>query len=486
MRFLPRIVSAYVLGVAAISAADPAPLRIPVTCSVPGKGLASVALYDRDGVLVRTLLAAAPVEVGKREVVWDGTDDLGRPVAAGTYSPKGIFFPTGPSLNWVMKVGKSGNPPWTTADGSGNWGGNLAHPASITSNGTDVVMVQGCVEDGVITGVQQMDAEGAIKLRYHTFYPWDSRSASAMDVKNLYLGILNWGSGLEIAEYKLGEPRGRILTKLPSKMVKTPIGRWKYRAMNNLDGLAITDDRIYASVAVTDELFIIERASGKILKQVALPKPYGVAVSNGRLLVVSDTQVLTYSLEGERQGVLVPTGTLTAPNALCVGADGTVYVGDSGRIAIDIEWEGGTKQIHAFSATGKPLRRIGKAGGAPRGGRFDSTALGDITGICIAPGGKSLMVTDVATGFQRTSRWSLDGKLEREWFCRKLECWSDVRNPARPDELVKIGGAFDDELTAQAWEIDFTAKTWHPAWHYTMPFAQCWQDDVVVGFGHGG
>ena len=145
--------------------------------------------------------------------------------------------------------------------------------------------------------------------------------------------------------------------------------------MNNLDGLAITAERIYASVGVNNELFIIERASGKILKQVSVPKPYGLAVSNSRLLVVSDTQVLTYTLDGEPQGVLVPSGTLTAPNALCVGTDGTVYVGDSGRIAIDIEWEGGTKQIHAFTAAGKPLRRIGKSGGAPRSGRFDSLGL---------------------------------------------------------------------------------------------------------------
>ncbi len=486
MRFLPYFVSACVLGSSGLAAADQTPLRIPVAYSAPDKGFASVALYDRDGVLVRTLLAAAPVESGKRTLVWDGTDDLGRPVAAGAYTPKGIFFTAGPSLNWVMKVGKSGTPPWTTEDGSGNWGGNLAHPASITSNGKDVVMVQGCVEDHTITGVQQMDGDGKISLRYHTFYPWDSRSASAMDDKNLYLGILNWGSGLEIAEYKLGEPRGRILTKLPSKLVKTPVGRWKHREMNNLDGLAITAERIYASVGVNNELFIIERASGKILKQVSVPKPYGLVVSNGRLLVVSDTQVLTYTLDGERQGVLVPSGTLTAPNALCVGTDGTVYVGDSGRIAIDIEWEGGTKQIHAFTAAGKPLRRIGKSGGAPRSGRFDSSALGDITGLCIAPGGKSLLATEVTTGFQRTSRWSLDGKLEREWFCRKLECWGDVRNPARPDELVKVGSAFDDNLRMQSWEMDLPKKTWRPAWSYTMPFAQCWQDDVVVGFGHGG
>nr|MBA3686511.1 hypothetical protein [Planctomycetota bacterium] len=336
------------------------------------------------------------------------------------------------------------------------------------------------------TGVQQMDADGGVQLRYHTFYPWDSRSASAMDASNLYVGILNWGSGLEIAEYALGQPRGKILTKLPSKMVKTPIGRWKGRELNNLDGLAITADRIYAAVAMTNELFVIERASGKILKQVAIPSPRGVAVAKDRLLVVSEDQVVTCSLDGEQTGVLVPKGRLKAPNAISAHADGTVFVGDSGRIAIDIEWQGGTKQIHVFDAAGKALRTIGKAGGAPRSGRFDSAALGDITGICIAPGAKSLLVTDVATGFHRTSRWSLDGALEKEWFCRKLETSSDRINPHRPDELVKVGGVFDDILNVQAWEMDLAKKTWRPGWRYTMSYANNWQDHTVVGFGHGG
>ena len=142
MTFSLRL-AATLLAAAALGAAESAPLRVPVSVPLPGKGLASVALYDRDGVLVRTLLSAAPVDSGRREIIWDGTDDLGRPVPVGSYTPKGVFFSEPPSLTWVMKVGKSGNPPWSTADGKGNWGGNLGFPASIASNGTDVVMVQG-------------------------------------------------------------------------------------------------------------------------------------------------------------------------------------------------------------------------------------------------------------------------------------------------------------------------------------------------------
>ncbi|MBA3685551.1 MAG: hypothetical protein H0W72_09980, partial [Planctomycetes bacterium] len=485
MTMLTRLLAVFATVTAGWAASE-GELRLPVTYTAPKPGLVSLALYDDQGVLVRSLLSAAKVAAGPGTVTWDGTDDLGRAVKPGTYRAKGVSFPAAPALKWLMKVGKNGNPPWPTPDGHGGWGGNLAYPASITSNGTSAVMVWGCVEDNLITGVQEMDADGEITRRYHTFYPWDTRSASAMDAKNLYVGILSGDHGLEIAEYTLGEPRGRILCQLTTKKVKVPKGRWRGRDWNLVDGLAITADRIYATVAENGELFVIERATGKILDQVAIAKPYGVALAKDRLLVVSGEQVLTCGLDGKPTGVLVAKGQLQAPNAICVHADGTVYVGDSGRIGIDIEYEGGDKRIHVFSAAGKPLRTIGKPGGAPRSGRWDPSALGDITGLCIAPGGKALLVTDVATGFLRTSRWSLSGTLEKEWFGRKLENYSDQINPARPDELIKIGGPLDDPLTFQAWQFDVAKKTWRPAWRYTMPYANCWQQDVVGGYMHGG
>src|SRR5436190_9817181 len=330
LRFVPILVLLLAFRAAAAHEKSPE-LRIPVKYDAPGKGYVSLALVDKDGVHVRTLLSAAPVEKGPQSIAWDGTSDLGVPVGAGPYSVKAVFFETPPSLDFVMKVGKSGTPPWPTADGKGSWGGNLGGPAGLCSNGKSIVMVWSCVEDHAITGVQRMDADGAIQLRYSTFYPWDVRSAAAMDEKNLYLGILRDGQALEIAEYKLGEPRGKILVKLPSAMVKTASGRWKPRTMNNLDGLAISADRIYASVGLNDELFVIERATGKILKQVSVPSPRGLAVTKDGLIVVSAEQVLKYTLDGEPAGVLIAKGTLQAPNAVALSAEGMILVGDSGR-----------------------------------------------------------------------------------------------------------------------------------------------------------
>jgi hypothetical protein len=474
------------LGFAAQAAADPTPVRIAVPYSAPGKGFLSLALYDSDGVLVRSLLSAEPVAPGAGTVAWDATSDLGVPVVAGSFTAKGVFFTEPPSLSWAMKVGKDGNPPWRTADGTGDWGGNLGGPAGLCANANSIVMVWGCVEDNQITGVQQMDADGRIGLRYHTFYPWDQRSAAAMDGSNLYVAILKDCAELQIAEYKLGKPRGRILAMLPAKMQTTASGRWRGRGANVVDGLALTATRIYASVGANDELYVIDRASGAILKTVAMPGARGLAVHQDRLLVASGEQVLRLTLDGAPDGIAVAKGTLRAAHTLCVGADGTLWVGDSGRFDPEPENESGSKRIHAFDPAGRPLRAIGKAGGAPRSGRFDPAAFGDIHGMCLTPDGKALMVNDTATGFARTSRWSLDGRLERQWFARKLETGPDAMNPDRPEETVKIGGAFDDAMTAQAWRMDYEKKTWQPAWRYTMPFAANWQDDVVVGYGHGG
>ena len=48
----------------------------------------SVAIVDSDGTVVRRLLTSAPVRAGVRRLNWDGRDDSGQVVPAGTYKPR--------------------------------------------------------------------------------------------------------------------------------------------------------------------------------------------------------------------------------------------------------------------------------------------------------------------------------------------------------------------------------------------------------------
>lgn len=458
----------------------------------PAKGFISLALYDKSGILVRSLLYAKPVEAGKQSIEWDGTTDMGKPAASGAYTAKGVFFTQSPALNYEMIVGKSGNPPWRTADGTGDWGGNLGFPSSIVSNGKSLLMSYAAVEDNQITGIQQMDGDGTISTRYFSFYPWDTRMAAAMDDTNYYLGILNTQKKqIEIAEYKLGEPRGKIHVVLPTKPHKEQTEtRWRGRFTAWLDGIAITKDTIFATIGADDALFIIDRATGQIRKQISIPSPRGLAISNGKLLLVSGKTVVRLSLEGETEATVVKAGVLQDPNPLAIDNADNIYVGDGGQVGIQgVATRSGTRQIHVFTSEGKPLRKIGKAGGAPAEGRFDENGLGAITSLVVGPGAggaSAVWVNDIATGFPRTTRWSLDGQLERQWFGRKLSLFSDVFNPARPNELIYTSSAFADEPGISAYEMDIAKKTWRPSWHYDTTWADMYQEDVFLSNTHGG
>jgi len=134
----------------ATAAAGSSGIHIPVGFAAPADGFVSLALYDQNGVLVRSLLSAHPEKAGAQTISWDGTTDLGRPARPGTYNARGIFFATLPTQKNIMEVGKSGNPPWRTQGGKGDFGGNLGAPTSIVSNGNSVVSVRSCVEDNQI------------------------------------------------------------------------------------------------------------------------------------------------------------------------------------------------------------------------------------------------------------------------------------------------------------------------------------------------
>ena len=470
-------VAALLISATLTAGASPKEVAVPVAYSAPSDGFLSLALYNDRGQLVRSLLSAKSVKAGSGSIAWDGTSDLGIPQPAGSYSTKAIFFKEKPKAEFVMTVGKSGNPPYRTPDGKGDWGANLGGPAAICSNSDSVMMVWGCVEDNQITGIQQMDGEGNILLRYFSFYPWDTRLAGAMDDRNFYLGIMNQGKRqVEIAAYELGKPRGKILAVLPTKPHEDETEtRWRGRFKASIDGMGLTADTLFATIRADDALFIIDRATGQIRKQVTLASPRDVKVVNGGLIVQSGNKIVRLTLEGKVERTLVDEGALTDPRALAVDAQGGFFS------------SGANGQVACFSAQGKLLRRIGQPGGAPRTGRFNSQTIGQVAAMCLGPKGDSLWVQDTATGFPRTSRWSLDGKLQREWFTPKLDLFAPTINPARPNELLATNSGFADEPGIRAYDLDWDHKTWRPGWYYDNTWAEMFScTDVYLGYEHGG
>jgi len=469
-------------------------VEIPVGYESPGDGFLSLVLHNAEGQIVRSLLSAEPVKAGAGTVVWDGTDDLGRICEPGGYAVHGLFFDKAPSLTYRMTVGRSGNPPYRTPDGKGDWGANLGGGTGIAANGDSVMMVFACVEDNQITGLQRVDMQGNILRRYFSFYPWDQRSSAAMDDKNIYVAIYA-NEKLELAAYTLDESRGKILAALPVKPTVTQHGRWRNRPVAYTEGMALSSTTVYVSVPHDNSMCLVNRADGKVTK-IDMPTPRGLAFRDGKVFVVSGTKLLRLSAEGTIEATIVDGGGLKNPSSLAMDTKGNFYVGDSGA---DMTREGtlvggtrvadaGTRQIHVFSPSGKPLRRIGVAGGSPLEGRFNPDGFGDISGIAVDSSGR-VWAHDVATGFKRSSVWSPDGKLVKQWFCRKIQHTSDVVNPANPQELISVRDIFDDAPPGiYAYEVDFKSGAWKPSWFYELTIDRSYApaQGTYQSFTHGG
>ena len=56
-----------------------------ISYDLPDPATVNLTVYDVAGKLVRTLVAAEAVGAGRHEVVWNGSDETGRVVAAGIY-----------------------------------------------------------------------------------------------------------------------------------------------------------------------------------------------------------------------------------------------------------------------------------------------------------------------------------------------------------------------------------------------------------------
>ena len=457
---------------AAPPASDGEKASVTITIAAPGDGYLSAALYEPNGgPLVRGLLFAAPCKAGTQTIAWDGTDDLGRVCKPGEYDVKALYFPEIPKLRYVMNVGRSGNPPYRTYDGKGDWGSNLDHPTGLASNSNSVMMVFGCVEDNTVTGLQRVDFDGNILQRYFSFYPWDGRTATAMDEEQIYLAIYNYQKQqLEVAVYEIDKPRGKIFAELPAPPNATTSGLWKDRNVGYSEGMALSDKSVYVSVSYADAIYRVDRSDASIVK-FDLPSPRGLAFHNGKLYAVSGKQLVRLTPEGKLDKTLVTGGALTNPRALAVDKSGNFYVGDSGAdYSRDNLLQSGTRQIYVYSSDGKLLRTIGKKGGIPYEGRFDKDGLGVITSITVDPNGR-VWVNDIATGFKRNSRWSPDGKLEQQWFSRKLQHLADVLNPGDPRTLYSIRTAYDDSPPGiYAYDVDIDKGEWKPAWFYELTY----------------
>jgi hypothetical protein len=171
-----------------------------------------------------------------------------------------------------------------------------------------------------------------------------------------------------------------------------------------LGGIAARDGRIVCSMVRQDELLVVDARTGKTAPRVPLPDPRGVTFdAQGRLLALSGARLVRFATLTAKPEAVV-AGGLDDPRHVAVGADGTLFITDRGS----------AHQVKVFSAAGKFLRAIGRAG-APSVGPYDPLHLNNPNGLAVDSQGR-VWVAEADNFPRRVSVWTAQGGLVRAFY----------------------------------------------------------------------
>lgn len=378
------------------------PLALPpqehslgVAYKMPADGNLTLGLFDDQGRLLRWVVQDEFRYAGDQREPWDGLDQWGRPLPAGSFRLKAAYHPPLAS-EYKLTVCNPGNPPWPTPDDKGDWLSDEATPQAVVTDGRWVFLAAAGCELGY--SVIGLDESG--QRRWGFRVPLNPPSVSlALEgdcLAVLYSGPdLTDGSQIYDGKNAIGRAILTCLDKRTGRPVRFTrenpylrVATWPYREeiswlwdlRNNQSyspatyggqpryyrsdvgestgalGLAAAGGKLYVALFYDNKLLALDAASGKPTgASIAVTAPVGLCKKDEHtLLAVSGRQVVRVDLAAKTVTPLVTSG-LVAPHSVTVDKAGNIFVSD---------W-GASFQIKVFAADGHFLRSIGKAGGRP-------------------------------------------------------------------------------------------------------------------------
>ncbi len=512
-----RIARVCVFAVTVLASADRAPagdLSIPY--AVTRDGRVSLAIYDRQGRLVRTLLTGASRGAGNYVATWDGLDRYGQPLPAGEYTWK-MLATAGLRAEFLLQVGQNVDPPWEHATG------NHEAPSGAAIDATGLYRV-GATNEGAHWGVKtDLDGRHLWTNDRWAADPWAHGTVAVALVGGRLFELMPNGDtyGYDAAtgrlftggdfdpkpwdlcwkfEFRAGlkddEKRKLRMAESPSDLAGDPAGELLVAAFPQHDAIAwfsAKDGRLVDSAAGLADLA-------------------GVAVGkDGTVLAISRGAVVAVARSDKSQRIVIPADRLDGPWRLCVSRQsGDIYVAENGDLArgkavkprpdasdgkvpdlaqgVKIAGAPARRhhQVKRFSAGGEFVKSYGRPEG--RGdGIYVPTDFRGLTDIEAGPDGGFLITEGHHTPPRRSARFDADGKLLREWCGAQHYGILACPEPADPRFVWTMANAGRCALVR--WEVDYAARSWRVAEIYQDVFSANRYSRVPAVpyvFAHGG
>ena len=417
---------ALILAVNAGAASEPKPpIKFPL--ELEKDGYVTLVIEDSTGKRVRNLVSETFYKAGKHTIYWDGMDDHGRAnigphgnytttgsiVTPGKYKVRGITHDK-VDLVYEFSPYNPNNPPWRTADASGQWLADHTPPSSVLYvPGTKPFMLMGSSLAEGAHGLVWTDTKGK-KIRgvQGIGHGWAGAVRLTLDKAGQPAKFIAYGLGAsrhgEISLVGIGKKSNKVLFARKEKIKHQ---KSHYIVDYPVGGLAVYKGLAAISYPEKNEIVFIKIGSGKTLKApsftVSATNPKGLAFDNkGRLLVLEGKQLTRYQVAGNKlqnKDTLIKSG-LDDPQEIILSKDGKIFISDHGS----------SHQVKVFSANGRKLYTIGKAG-RPVCGPYNEEKMHYPMGMTLTPAGE-LWVAEEDYQPKRVSVWTKDGKFKKAFY----------------------------------------------------------------------
>ena len=148
----------------------------PITYTLPKAGKVSLAIYNKEGRMVREILRFSPQAAGKHTVHWDGFDREGKPVPAGEYSWK-LLNSQGMKAEYLFSLG--------TSTKNHHWPAIHGGPSAVAVEGGELYIAGGGSEGA--PGFAKIGLDGSYRWGQLNLEHWDGASDMAVVGNNLYI-----------------------------------------------------------------------------------------------------------------------------------------------------------------------------------------------------------------------------------------------------------------------------------------------------------